>query len=134
MPDETLDYPSREGRVNAAIAAYLAAVDAGQNATPQEWLARYPDLAVELGAFFADQSLANRLAAPLRSPPDAAPDQAATIAPGAADGLAPGTKVRYFGDYELLEELARGGMGVVYRAKQVSLNRVVALKMILAGQ
>jgi serine/threonine-protein kinase len=130
----------RDRLVNEIIAAYLEAEAGGQAVDRAAILANHPELAGELQAFFADHDAMRRAA---RSPEDherqvAPPRQdvaeAETLGPSPTAGAVVGEHIRYFGDYELLEEIARGGMGVVYKARQVSLNRIVALKMILAGQ
>jgi outer membrane protein assembly factor BamB/tRNA A-37 threonylcarbamoyl transferase component Bud32 len=117
---------SREQRVNEVIADYLRAADAGRAPDRTELLARHADLADQLRSFFTEHDRAGRLAT--------SPAEAPTLAPAEAPADPAVGAVRYFGDYELLAEVARGGMGVVYKARQVSLNRVVALKMILSGQ
>ncbi len=133
MSDENA-VSQRERRVNRAIAEYLEAERLGRAPNREDWLRQHPDLADELRSFFTDRDSFGRLAQPVGPPagPIAAPD-APTLAPGETAGAVP-ARVRYFGDYELLEEIARGGMGVVYKARQVSLGRTVAVKMILSGQ
>src|SRR4051794_9744793 len=132
----------RDDALQQVIADYLQAEAAGRPIERAPLLMRHPELAEELRAFFTDHDQARAWAEPLRA---LAPKGLPKTDPGANavtighEGNASanpqlGTTVRYFGDYELLEEIARGGMGVVYKAKQVSLNRIVALKMILAGQ
>jgi len=87
--------------------------------------ARHPDLAAELRELWGAVLFAEELAQGERGATAPYSIQQGTNAPPL-----PGT----FGDYELLEEIGRGGMGIVYKARQRSLNRPVALKMILNGQ
>ncbi len=108
----------REQLLNQVLADLFEAAERGQQPDRAAWLTRYPELEAELSDLFATLDEISPYTAPLSA---AAPPR-----------LAPGS-VRSFGDYELLEEVARGGMGVVYKARQVALNRVVALKMIAGG-
>ncbi len=114
--------------LDRVIAEYLQAVEAGQVPNRQDLFDRRPELTERLRAFFADFDRVDRHAAPLRLGGDGNGDGSSSSL--SSRGL---PTVRYFGDYELLDEIDRGGMGVVYKAQQASLNRVVALKMILKG-
>jgi serine/threonine protein kinase len=96
-----------EDRLHEAIASFEQAVDAKLNPDPEEWLARYPDVAERLRAHFAAAAL---LEGPAKPPPPAPP---------------PTVK-----GYRILGPLGRGGMGMVYRAVQEGPDRVVALKVI----
>jgi eukaryotic-like serine/threonine-protein kinase len=123
MTVETGDLSPRQRRLEEVIAAYLAAAEKGRTPDRADLLAKNPDLAADLRAFFEDHDRVRQVAGPMRA-------LAGSVLPGPVDL----PRVRYLGDYELLEEVARGGMGVVFRARQSSLNRIVALKMIRDGE
>jgi serine/threonine-protein kinase len=114
MPNDS----SPSVRLGAVLADYYRRVEAGEPIDETKLIADNPDLAAELKDYFRTAQQLNEAATPEK--PSVSPETSAQ-------------QNHVFGDYELLCELGRGGMGVVYKARQISLNRHVAVKMILAG-
>ncbi len=132
------EVPDREERLQAALIELLEAAEAGTPPDRQTLMTRFPDLADDLIKFLEDRERLNQLAAPFRLPIAGNPigtfADDRTLGPNENQPRVLGSSIHYFGDYELLDEIARGGMGIVYKARQKSLKRIVALKMILTGQ
>jgi len=106
----------------AVLDAYLQQLQAGVRPDREAILGEHAELAPILDCLDALESFA---------PP---PDDSGGKGPAAGDAWPSEEPMpRDFGDYELLHEIGRGGMGVVYRARQRGLDRTVAIKMILAS-
>src|SRR6478609_1865506 len=109
----------REERFGEIVFGYLQAAERGELTDRRQLLSQHPEFAAELEQFLGDVDGVGRLATPILALVH--PTHAATSA--LSDG---GT----LGDYRLIREVGRGGMGVVYEAEQISLCRKVALKVL----
>ncbi|QJX00424.1 serine/threonine-protein kinase [Frigoriglobus tundricola] len=114
----------RDDRLNEVLLAYLEACESGREPDRAGLLTAHPDLRDDLAAFFAGRDEIERLAGPVR-------DHSRHTGEGMSQNwAAPDGELGRLGDFRLVREVGRGGMGVVYEAEQLSLRRRVALKVL----
>src|SRR5262249_17348288 len=122
---------SQQGLLEEVLEDYMQRLDRGEVVDREQFLARHPELIDELRSYFAGSDELERLARPTpREPPAVSPYPTLPERPGLAGASSVDGGVRRVGDYELLEQIGQGGMGVIYKARQLSLQRLVAVKMI----
>ncbi len=139
MPVDLQPVSPREDRLDEALAAYERAADAGEAPTRDSILALFPDLADDLARYFAALKAVSPRLAPLREAlrdRPASPDLGPTRShlPAEPSDPAPARPLPTIPGYEILGVLGEGGMGIVYKARQVHMDRVVAVKMIRFGR
>ncbi|MFQ5734632.1 MAG: serine/threonine-protein kinase, partial [Planctomycetaceae bacterium] len=124
---------ARDEKLAAILEEVLLRSQDGRPADPEAAFREHPELQLELRELWAAMQIAEDCAS--RSAIEAEPTQAGDshVAAARSTTTVSARVPESFGDYELLEEIGRGGMGVVYKARQTSLNRIVALKMLLQG-
>ncbi len=133
MPELQPLADTSDPRVQDLLAEYQASVTAGQPLSLGELLARHPDVEPEVATAVSGVLRNQETLAVKPAPTDGGPASQLTLEAPEAVLTACAFAGARFGDYELIEEIARGGMGVVFKAHQKSIGRIVALKMILSG-
>jgi serine/threonine protein kinase len=128
MVRELTDDCEREERRNQILLAYVEALEAGREPDRGQFMAEHPDLRLDLEAFLAGHDEVARLTAPLRAAGKRVLAAPASLSRDEPDEVSRG--IGELGDFRLLREVGRGGMGVVYEAEQISLRRRVALKVL----